>query len=223
MLILPGFGDSGKGRKHQKDFFGDVGYDLYIPDFTDRKSFEGTLQNINEFYYNHELDKYSKVHVFSYIMGSWVINSFINENGKKNISTIVYDWSPLQERAPKIIAEKMPLLGIMKVGKVLVDLSNLEYPPIEKQGISIGIIVESKATPLIRIFKKQALSYGKLNWSAASFNQVHDDLIYTRLNHDQMYILFDVIGEDILNFIKFGKFKEASQRTPYDWDIFSKN
>lgn len=222
ILILPGFGDSNRGRRHQLRYFKDKGYDLYIPDFIDRNTVEQSMENLNLYYAENELFKYKKVHVFSYIMGAWAVNAFINKYGKHNIATIVYDRSPLQERAPRVAHEKIRLIGRIALGKILEDMSKTKYPPINELGIRIGIIVESKATPLIRFFKKTAMSYGPIDWNDIDFQQNPDDLIYTYLNHDQMYIRFDVIGADIVNFIQTGKFLESSRRHPYDWDVFTK-
>ena len=222
LIILPGFGDSKSGRKHQTRFFENVGYDLFIPDYVDRESFEGTVEKFHKFYVAQNLEQYDKVHVFSYILGAWVINTFINKYGAQNIGTIIYDRSPLQERAPKVVEERLPRIGRMVAGKVLKDLSLVSYPSIAKNDVRVGILVESKATPLIRRFKKTALSYGSIDWKNLDFNQDYDDLIYTRLNHDELYYSFEEIGPDILHFLKKGTFTKDARREPFDWDPFKK-
>lgn len=222
LIILPGLGDSKKGRRHQREFFNDPAYDLYIPEYSDRKSFAGTLEKFSQFFEDHNLGEYKKVHVFSYVLGSWIINLFINEHGTGNIRTIVYDRSPLQERAPKVIVERIPRIGKMIAGPLLKDFSLVSYPPISREGLKIGIIVESKATPLIRRFRKTAMSYGPIDWNNLDFKQEHDDLIFTRLNHDELYYSFDEIGNDILHFIKKGVFTDNARREPYEWDPFEK-
>ena len=60
LLILPGFGDTQKRRKKQKKFFKNLNYDLYIPDYRHRKSFEETVNKLDQFYTKHELEKYEK-------------------------------------------------------------------------------------------------------------------------------------------------------------------
>lgn len=220
LLILPGFGDNRKRRKAQKKYFADCGYDLYIPNYKNRKSIAGTVQNLHDFYHEHELDQYKKVHVFAYILGAWVLNTYINQYGKENIATIIYDRSPLQERAPRVVRDRIRTIGKTMKGKVLLEMSRVTYPPIPKQGIKIGILVECKATKLIKMFKKTALSYGPIDWKNLDFNQAHDDLVYTPLNHDQFYTRFDVIGEDMLHFLKEGTFSTTARRIPYEWDVF---
>ena len=50
ILVLPGLGDGKKGRKHQKAFFEKLEYDLFIPDYINRKSYNGTLENFTQFF-----------------------------------------------------------------------------------------------------------------------------------------------------------------------------
>lgn len=222
LIILPGLGDSKKGRKNQKEFFGNVGYDLFIPDYIDKDSFEGTVNKFTQFFKIQKLHEYEKVHIFSYILGSWIINIFIVNEGTQNIATIVYDRSPLQERAPRVIVERIPRLGRMISGDVLEDFSKINYPPIINDEMHIGIIIESKATKLIRKFRKTTMSYGPIDWKNLDMLQPYDELIFTRLNHDEMYYTFDEIGDDILEFIRHSKFRKESKYTPFEWDPFEK-
>lgn len=222
LLILPGFSDSKKKRKKQKAFFEKLGYDLYIPDYHSRTSFALIVANLEAFYEGEGLGEYKKVHVFSYIIGSWAINTFIEQNGQKNIKTIIYDRSPLQERAPEIVVKEIPLIGEIRKGKVLADFSKIPYPVMERDSINIGIIVESKATKLMKFFRKKIFGYGPIRWDATSFQQRFDDLIYTPLNHTQMYTRFDIIGPDIIHFLEHGQFRKATRRIPYTWDFFEK-
>jgi len=62
----------------------------------------------------------------------------------------------------------------------------------------------------------------KVEITASALSPVDDDLIDTRLNHDELYTRFDVIGEDLLYFMKNGMFPKSARRDPYDWDVFEK-
>ncbi len=222
ILIMSGFGDSNKGRKNQKAYFDSTGYDLYIPDFLSKKSFAQSYENFKQFYAFQKMEEYNKVHVLAYILGAWILNSYIIEEGKQNISTIVYDRSPLQERAPKVVNEKIPLLGRMVAGQVLEDLTLIDYPTIDTTGLKIGVIIESKASPLIRKFKKKTMSYGAIDWNNPDLNQIYHDKIYTRLHHDEMYVTFNEIGAEIMCFIRTAKFPDTARREAFDWDPFKK-
>ena len=223
ILILPGIGINKKGIKSQVTFFKNKGYDLFIPNYMDKDSYSNTLDYLSNFYYDQKLDQYQEVNVFAYILGSWAINEFIIKHSPTNISSIVYDRSPLQEQAPRLVVEKKPRLVRMVLGNIVEDFSHSTYKPIENTGnIHLGIIVESKATKLVRLYKKTIKSYGEIDWSNLDFNQEHDDLIYTRLNHKEMYNTFDEIGDDILCFFINGKFSDTARRTNYEWDPFKK-
>ena len=126
----------------------------------------------------------------------------------------------MQERAPLVATAKIPLLTRIVKGKIIKQFSKIPYQPIEHQNIRIGIIVENKATRLIRFFKKKTMSYGPINWKNLNFNQSHDDLFFTQLNHDEMYDSFDVIGSEIKHFLDHGNFSTNARRVCYDWDVF---
>ena len=68
----------------------------------------------------------------------------------------------------------------------------------DDKGLSIGVIIENKATKLMRFYKKTG--YGEYNYNAQSIEPNLDDWFHTFLDHDQMYVRFDIIGEEILYF-----------------------
>lgn len=223
ILILPGFADSKKGRKAQLKEFSKLGIDLYIPDYIHKHSYEKTNQNIEDYFKKYKLSEYKNLYCFSYIMGTYVLNTYIQNHGFGNIKVIVSNRSPLQERAPRLVKEKLSLVGRITKGKLVNEFSTVEYPEIPNpDNVNIGIVIENKATKLVRIYKKTVLSYGPINMSADALKQKYDDYVYTYLNHDEMYVRFDVIGETIRAYIKNGKFPEASKKEPYNFDLFTK-
>ena len=62
-------------------------------------------------------------------------------------------------------------------------------------------MIESRATNLIRFFRKKTLALGPINWQEPDLQQDHLDLMYVPLNHDQMYDHYELIGADILYFL----------------------
>lgn len=220
ILILPGLGDKNKYRKIQLAYFQDKGYDIYIPDYASRRSVKGCADNLTEFYFDYKLSEYSKVHCFAYILGSWTLNEFIRKEGRKNITTIIYDRSPLQERAPAVITKRIHPIVLLLKGRVVKDLSKIPYEELKNDSIQKAIIIESKATPLIRIFKKTTLKMGPVQWSVDSLYQPCNDYMYTFLHHAEMYHRFDVIGDEIFKYIRSKSFSMNTKREPYDWDPF---
>lgn len=223
ILILVGFGSKIQGTKKIAEFFFNKGYDVYIPDYIARNSIEKCVDNLDKFIIKHHIKEYKKIHVFSYIIGSWTLNNWINKNPENNIATIVYDRSPLQERAPYALVKDIPFLIRLASGKIMKEFSLTKYPPIQSEKIGIGILIESRPTKLIIKHKKSALSLGPINWDVSNLNQSYYDKFYTWLNHDEMYYRFDIIGGEIFYFIKYHKFTDSAKREPFAEDPFAKS
>lgn len=223
LVILNGFGNSKKNRKIQKEFFENKGYDLFIPIYVDRKSVDSSIINFSSFYYSNNLDSYKYVHFICYIVGGLVLNSHINQYGKGKIKTIIYDRSPTQERAAKVATKKLPIISRILYGCVLKDFSKRDLKSLSNvSNLHIGVIIENKATRLMRNFKRSANKYGEYNYTALDIEPNANDFIHTFLDHNQMYTRFDVIGGEIFNFLEDGKFSENAKREKYDWDPFKK-
>jgi hypothetical protein len=114
----------------------------------------------------------------------------------------------------------MPVLIKILAGPMMKEFSRTPYPSLDNRRIRVGLLIESKATKLIRRHKKTALSLGPIRWDTPSFQQTADDVHYTWLNHDDMYSRFDVIGPEIWHFIQHGRFSAAAQRVPFTDDPF---
>jgi len=223
LVILNGFGDSKKNRRIQKEFFQEKGYDLFIPEYVEKKSLDLTISTFSSFYNRYKLDEYKQVKFLCYIIGGYVLNQHIEKNGKGKITTIIYDRSPIQERAPKVASQKLKFITKIYYGKVLFDFSEIKINPLSnKDSLIIGVIVENKATKLMRFFKRTSNSYGNYNYNAKEIERNLDDFIHTYLDHDLMYRRFDVIGQEILHFLEKGRFSENAKREKYKWDPFKK-
>lgn len=223
ILILPGFGSKIQGTGKISEFFFNKGPDVFIPDYISRNSISDCVLNLDKFIEKHSLKKYKRLFVFSYIVGSWTLNNWIKNNPDNNIAAIVYDRSPLQERAPYALVKDIPLLIRIISGKIMKEFSSTPYPPLSSKKIKVGIIIESKATKLIIKHKKSALSIGPISWDAEKLNQVYSDKLYTWLNHDDMYTRFDVSGPEIMHFFVNGKFTEEARKEPFTEDPFIKH
>jgi hypothetical protein len=222
LLILPGLGDGWLGRRHQRKVFAEAGYDLFIPDFHVRKSFDSTVQKLRGFYTAQHLDEYREVKVLSYILGSWVLNEMVKLDGRRNLTHIVYDRSPWQERAPRAVSERIPLIGRIAAGYLVIDLAGRPYPPIDTTGLKVGLLIESKATLMIKVLKKTAKSYGPIAWEPDSLHQDHHDFVYIPLDHHQMYHRLDQIEAELFYFWEHGRFSAEARRTPFGWDAFGR-
>ena len=206
--MLPGFGDKLKYRQIQAAFFANAGYDVFIPDYRDRQSLSASMDQLARFMAEHRLGEYEELHVFSYIFGAWVLNDLIQKRGWGNITSILYDRSPWQERAPRVAQDRIPWIAKWAKGKVLFEFAETTYPPVENPAsVAIGILIETQPTTFIKAFRKKALSYGPITWQTAALGQPNDDVRYVPLDHRAMYYRFDLIGTDILYFFAHGAFR----------------
>jgi hypothetical protein len=221
LLIIPGFGSRSQGVDDIADYFKNKGYDVFIPSYISRDSLNECVDNLDVFIKEQKLGEYKKVHVFSYIIGSWTINRWIAKNPENNIATIIYDRSTLQERAPYAITKDLPFIVKLLEGKIVAEFATIPYEPIPNDSTNIGLILESRATKLIRKHRQTAMELGPLDWTVEGRKQDCDDYFYTLNNHDEMYHDFDVIGKQIFGFIKNGKFSADAKRTKPETDPFA--
>jgi hypothetical protein len=222
ILILPGFGSKIHGVKDIKKWFTGKGYDLYIPHYIGRDSLQQCVLTVNTFIEKHRLLSYKKLHVFCYIAGSWTFNLWLQQHPVNNVASVVYDRSPLQERAPYALVKDNPLLIKLVAGKIMKNFANCRYPSIQNDGKNLGIIIENKATRLIRKHKRTALSLGPVNFNKDSLHQAYDDYLYDCIDHDEMYYKLDGIGPEVLYFFKNGQFSPASKKEPALYDYWDK-
>lgn len=220
ILILPGFGSKVHGTKKIAEYFFNKNYDVFIPDYLSRNSIANCVENLNEFYIERNLKEYKKIHVFSYIVGSWTLNYWLLNYPQVKIHSIVYDRSPLQERAPYALVKDIPFLIRIISGKIMREFSETPYPPIEKSEINIGLLIESEATKLVYKHKKSVFSLGEIKWEVDSLNQKFDDFHYIWNNHDELYLNMSDFAEEIFYFFKNGKFTDQAKREKFQEDPF---
>ncbi len=212
LLILPGFGSKIFGTRSLKQFFKQSDMTVYIPRYISRKSIRLSMNSLERYYQKQGLGEYKQLHVLSYIVGSWTLNQWIADYGKRNIKTIIYDRSPLQERAPLILLKDMALVNALVFGKITRDFVNTPYPVLNDSTIIKGVFIETYATNVVRKHKETAMEQGPLSWDVMNLKQPVNDFTYLPLNHDQMYTKPQVFGNEVFYFIEHGYFSEAFKR-----------
>ena len=119
-----------------------------------------------------------------------ILNKHIEKNGKGKITKIIYDRSPIQERAAKVATKKLPIISRIMYGKVLSDFSKEKLVSLTNdKDLDIGLIIENKATKLIGVLEKSASKYGEYNFNVTQIDSNYDDFIYTILDHDLIYLI----------------------------------
>jgi hypothetical protein len=222
ILILPGFGSKIHGVKNIKKWFANKGYDVYIPHYIGRDSLQQCVLTVNAFIEKHQLLSYKKLHVFSYIAGSWVFNLWLLQHPANNVASVVYDRSPLQERAPYVLVKDNPFLIKLIAGKIMKNFASFPYPVVSNDQKNLGIMIENKATKLIRKHQKTALTLGPLHFNKDSLHQPCDDYLYECIDHDEMYYKLDVVGAEVLYFFRNGRFPPAAKKEARTYDYWDK-
>jgi hypothetical protein len=216
LLVLTGFGYGRAGRKALRALAPSIagsGLDLYLPPYVTRSGLLTSRAKLDRFIREQRLDRYERLHVFAFIAGAWTLNPLVDRVGLPNLTTVVYDRSPFQERAPKVAADTLPVPAWILYGSTLFDVAKMPYPPLEAAHVDVGLIVETAPTSFIRRFKKAARAYGPFQFGSDAFNQRHRDRAYVPLNHDEMYARFAEVWPELLSFIRTRRFTDAANRT----------
>lgn len=217
LLVIPGFGYSKKAERvfrAAQSALSAEDIDLFAPDYVAREGLDKSREELREFMADHQLDRYRRVHVFAFIAGAWTLNPLLDSTPQPNVASVIYDRSPMQERAPRIADDELHFLTWMVYGRPVFDVARTPYPPLATPGPRVGILVETKPTRLLRRFAKKALSYGPLRFECDSLGQRSDDCIYVDLDHDELYLRFIEILPEVLAFIRTGRFTDAATRAP---------
>ena len=224
LLVLPGFGYD---RGAQKTFralgrsLAQEGIDVYVPEYIERSGLAASQKELLEFYRKHRLDQYARLHVFAFIAGAWTLNPLMEQGRLPNVVTIIYDRSPLQERAPRIASEKLHFLTWLRYGQPVFELARTPYAPLTSPSVRIGLMVETRPTSLVRRYEKVARSYGPFQFECDAFGQRHDDCVYLPMNHDELYEQFQALSPEFIAFIRTGRFTPAANRAPPTGDPFA--
>ena len=217
LVVLPGFGYGGGGERAFKALAPSMaadGFDLYLPTFVSRAGLEESRERLQRFFHENRLDRYQRVHVFAFIAGGWTFNPLGDAGSLPNLSTIVYDRSPYQERAPRVALEKLRFLTWLRYGTVVFDVARTPYAPLTLPDVKVGIVVETAPTSFIKKHESTARRYGAYEFECAAFRQRHDDCLYVGMNHDELYERFGEVWPEVSSFVRTGRFSASANRSP---------
>ena len=217
LLVLPGFGYGRAGEQAFRSLAGSIraeGLDLYLPTYISRPGLGTSRERLEQFIRDQRLERYERVHVFAFLAGGWTFNPLIETHALPNLSTVIYDRSPYQERGPAIASEKLGFFTWLKYGLVVFDVARTPYRPVTAPGVRVGLLVETMPTPFIRRFARTADQQGPYRFECDAFGQRHDDCTYVAMNHDELYTRFGEVWPEIQAFIRTGRFTSAANRAP---------
>jgi len=224
-LILPGLGYNDAAERTFRSLAPAAaahGVDLYVADYVTRSGLADSRINLQRFIRENRLRAYQRVYVFAFIAGAWTFNPLADARELPNLTTVVYDRSPLQERAPRIAAERLPFFAWLRYGATIFELSRTPYLPLASDSIKVGLVVETMPTTFIRRHEKTARSYGPLVFGCDTFSQRHEDCMYVAMNHDQLYEHFPELLPELLTFLRTGRFTAGANRQPPADDVLAR-
>ena len=217
LLILPGFG-YGRGPEQTLRALAPTvaaeGLDLYVPSYISRRGLDKSREHLRDFIREQRLERYDRLHVFAFIAGGWTFNPLAESPGLPNLATVVYDRSPLQERAARIAADHLHFLTWIRYGTPVFDFARTPYPPLAASSVRVGLLVETRPTMFVSKRAAAARQYGPFHFECDSFGQPHDDCAFVARNHDEMYRRFADVLPEVVSFIRTGRFSSAAVREP---------
>ena len=217
LLVLPGFGYGTGGEQVFRSLarsMADDGIDLYLPTYVSRAGLDESREQLRRFIRDNRLDRYERVHVFAFIAGGWTFNPLVDTHPLPNLSTVVYDRSPYQERAPRVALERLKFLTWVRYGTVLFDVARTPYVGVSTPGVRVGLMVETVPTSFINRYSTAARRYGPYQFECSAFNQPHEDCLYLAMNHSELYVRFAEVWPEVRSFIRTGQFTPNANRTP---------
>jgi hypothetical protein len=217
LLVLPGFGYTREGVRAIRSLAPALaadGIELFVPTYIARGGLDDSRDRLRRFIRQQPLDRYRRVHVFAFIAGGWTINPLLETGDLPNLATVVFDRSPMQERAARIADEKLHLLTWLRYGSSVFDVARTPYPPLTREAVKIALVVETRPTSFVQRHAATALSYGPLRFECDQFSQRYDDCAFIPFSHDDMYRRFADVWPEVKAFIRSGRFTDEATRTP---------
>jgi hypothetical protein len=217
LLVLPGFGYGRGGERAIRALAPALaadGIELLVPTYIARGGLDDSRERLRRFVRKQGLDRYRHVHVFAFIAGGWTLNPLLDVGELPNLATVVYDRSPLQERAARVADDKLHLLTWIRFGSPVSDLARTPYPPLTRPAVKVGVLVETRPTGFVRRFAATAQRYGPLRFDCDELGQRYDDCAFVPFDHDDMYRRFADLWPDLRTFIHTGRFTPDAIRMP---------
>ena len=217
LLVLPGIGYGPSGRKSMQRFFRLSSLDLFVPDYIQKSGINDSVRYLQDYWSKNHLDHYSRVYVFCFIAGGYVLDRWLQLDAPQ-MSGVLLDRSPYQERAPSIVTNRIPRIARMLLGDFVFQLAVARYPDLwaalKTRGIRPGLVIEEKRSWVIKLFSRDCRKMGPIFWEPTTFADQYEDFCYVPFDHDSIYSNFHRLAPMIQSFIESGHFGQANRKIP---------
>lgn len=218
LLVLPGIGYGPSGMKAMERLHARLdSVDVYVPDYIKKSGIRPSVESVMDYMDLHGLDGYDRLHVFCFIAGGFILHDLLRDRPLRNLSSLILDRSPYQERAPRIVTRRIPGVARLLLGSFVFELAERSYPDYHAsllpEGVRPGLMIESRRTLLLKLFSGTAREMGPLQWKPSDIQPGYLDYCMVPYHHDSIYSDFDELAEPISQFIKYGTFGDEVDRT----------
>jgi hypothetical protein len=210
LLILPGFGygrDDANVFRAVQQTAASAGVDVYLPSSVTRGGLDANRAGLERFIREARLDGYERVHVFAFIAGAWTVNPLIDRGVLPNLATIVYDRSPFQERAPRMAVRDLRIPAWLRYGSTIFDVARTPYPPLERAGVRVALLVETEPTAFVRHHAKDGDTPAPDAFACEAMRQRYDACARLAMNHDELYARFAELWPSLEGFMRTGEWR----------------
>lgn len=215
LLILTGFGygrGDGTALTDVSRTAAAAGIDVYVPRYITRGGLDDSRARLAGFIRAAQLDRYERVHVFAFIAGAWTVNPLVDRGSLPNLTTIVYDRSPFQERAPRLAVRDLRVPAWLRYGSTIFDVARTPYPPLTRPDVRVGLVVESEPTAFVRRHARPDDLPAASAFDCDAIGERYDDCIHVAMSHDELYTRFAEIWPDVEAFMQTGRFTAGAVR-----------
>ncbi len=217
LLILPGFGGGRRARARIRAWAKTQPFEVHAPRYHRRAGLDATVAALRQYIEDERLAEADRLSVFCYIVGGWTLNLCLRDHPLPNLTHVVYDRSPFQEALARTFVRSFWLVARIRFGRLAREFAAAPYPPLDPEDCRIGLLIENRATRLARWLVKER----DVPLAPEATGQPHDDAMYVRLDHDEMYTRFEDVAPGIVHFFEHGRFPEGAQREPFAIDPWS--
>jgi hypothetical protein len=218
LLVFPGIGYGPSGMKAMKRLHREMPHlDLFVPNYIRKSGISDSVEEVRKYIQRHGLNDYLSVHVFCFIAGGFIFHDLLQSGPpvfSGNLSTLVLDRSPHQERAPRIVTSRIPGVAQLLLGRFVFELAERRYPDYSRSfpKIAPGLVIEKERTTLLRLFAGTSRRMGRIKWDPESMQSSFSDYMYAGYNHDSIYANFDQLAGPLSLFMQHRSFGDGVDR-----------
>jgi hypothetical protein len=216
IVVLLGVTAGGRERRSLAGFFAGHGLDPLIPSLAQWRGLRACCDALVRYWAGRVTPSgYRRVHVLAYISGGLIFRQSGSRLDLRNLGSVVYVRSPLQEQVPSRLLNGWGQWGLLLLprGKMLLDLAAADFAALPYPGSHRpqGLLVEAHPSRLALRLGITADAVPPRTWEADGMLPEAGDVRTLPISHDEAYDS-ELLLSEVLHFARNGCFqsREAS-------------